>query len=151
MLKHHNEVNMIPTRLNQQFRDGYLSGFNPRTGNLLIVNNKHWEIGSGTVDVFKDAVNSILENKPDWFLPSIIDLESLHPYPNAEYLIKGVKRKQRYVSVYISSRSQDRNWPGTVIQLRINQTTSRCTTSSIESIFVPVFYISGRNCDQLMG
>lgn len=144
------ERRMIPTRLNQEFKNGYLSGFNSETGNLLVVSNTNWEIGYGTVSSFNDTVSSILADKPGWILPSITDLESLHPYPNAEYFIKGVQRLQRYESVYISSRSQDHTLRNTVIQLRVGKLKERCTTSNIESIFVPVFYISGRNCDQIL-
>ena len=122
------ERRMIPTRLNQEFKNGYLSGFNSETGNLLVVSNTNWEIGHGTVSSFNDTVSSILADKPGWILPSITDLES----------------------VYISSRSRDHTLRNTVIQLRVGKLKERCTTSNIESIFVPVFYISGRNCDQIL-
>ena len=147
---------MIPTRLNQNFTCGYLAGFNNMTGNLIVVHNSPSYTSSLQLDRFKQDLLQYMENNyPGWKCPTINDLESLNRCTFAPFVLKGLKPNYKNSrSVYITTISEICR--SVITQQRIYQTVTdtirieRCRTWDTSGFIVPVIYINGTNCDNLL-
>ena len=97
---------MIPTRLNQHYKNGKIAGFNPSTGNLVVVHNSAQFRNSFFIQHFKREMEVSLIDLPDWVWPSYNDLQTIVKYSRESifYRLSEVNARKQF---FLLSRSVD--------------------------------------------